>query len=154
MIELKKRTGNGQIAYIFRAVPELNLGDISGFVEQWYIGGSEWQGIRIEEQDKLLYAEIVGRGQGIHLGKIGFYGMVAQDKFYDEESFLVNCAIVTSSKRKEYFGRKESDLPKIKVGERMPEQILAILAETQDRVLATARMLKLPLEEKLLVGSK
>lgn len=154
MIELKRRTGNGQIAYIFRAVPELNLGNLSGFVEQWYFGCSEWQGIRVEDKEKLVYPEIVGRGQGIPLGDIGFYGMVAQDKFYDESSFLVNGTIVTSSKRREYFGRKESDLPKINVSERMPEQILTILAETQDRVLATARMLKLPLEEGLLVGSK
>lgn len=154
MIELKRRTGNGQIAYIFRAVPELNFGDVSGFVEQWYVGGSESQGIKVEDKDKLMYSELVGRGQGVPLGNIGFYGMVAQDKFYDETSFLINGTIITSSKRREYFGRKESDLPKIKVAENMPEQILTILAETQDKVLATARMLKLPLEERLLIRSK
>ncbi|SRR3989344_3763424 len=122
-----------------------------GFVEQWYVGNSNWQGIRVGNKDKLDYVMFIGQIKGFPLNNASFYGFTAQDKFYDESSFLVNGTIITTSKRREYFGRKESELCKIKVGETIPEQILTILAETQERVLATARMFNLPLEENCLM---
>jgi hypothetical protein len=149
MREIQRSKGSGQIAYLFRAVSELNHREVSGFIEQWYYRCDDWQGIKVDDTERLVYAEIVGRGQGLTLGKIGFYGIVAQDKFYDEESFLVNGTILVVSKRRENFGRKESDLPIIKVS----EQMVSILDETSERVLETARLLKLPLEEVVLANS-
>jgi len=148
MRTIQKGNGYGEIAYIFRSfssVQYLNMGDIAGYVEQWYSGGSHWEGIRVDEE-KITYARLVGGGQGLALGNVGFYGIGLQDKFYDEKSFLVNGVVLTHCARRENFGRKES-LPKMKVSERMPEHILSILGEEREKVLETAKLLRLPLEE-------
>ena len=151
MIKLKRKVINGEIDYIFRAVPGLNTGEVIGFFEQWYIGNLKWQGIKLEDESKLTYGRLVSEGQGIPLGKVGFYGMVAQNKFYDESSFLVNGVIITDSKRREYFGKNKSGSLRIKVSENMPERMFTILGETQEIVLETAKMFKLTLEKTLSV---
>ena len=146
-----KREKSGQFVAIFRMVPELNADD-GGFLEQWYFGeGFEWEGIRVKNEKKLIYAEMVSDGQGLYLGPNGFYGINVQDKFYDERSFLVNGAILTASKRRENFGRNKAASQKIKVGEQIPEKMISILAESKKRVLETAGLLKLPLESEILI---
>ena len=144
MKELERSSGDGNINFIYKAVPELNLENVKGFFEQWYSGDYKWRGVRVGDAKKLAYAEIVSKGQGLPLGEGSFYGIHAQDRFYDGQSFLVNGSILTASKRREYFRGKEG-LRKIKVSENMPKQIVSILAETEERVLETARLLRLPL---------
>ncbi|MBT4135812.1 hypothetical protein HOD75_04740 [archaeon] len=147
MRKIQKGAGYGEIGDIFRMVPELNTEDSAGYIEQWYLGDSDWEGIRVEDENPLTYAKLVGGGQGLPLGNRGFFGIIEQDKFYDERSFLVNGILLIHSNRRENFGRKKSDLPEVKVGKNMPQQILSIIGETQEKVLETAKMLKLPLEE-------
>jgi len=165
MIELKRRSGSGEPSHIFSSVPNLNPVEVSGYIEQWYFGDAKWNGIRVAKFEDLTYAELVGRGQGTSLGERGFYGIGDQDKCYDESSYLVNGSVLTVSTRKENFGRGEPTplivvdrtAPKkptsiMRVSKTMPEKIVAILAEKKDRVLETAEMLRLPLEETVSFG--
>ena len=101
---------------------------IRGFVEQWYFGGREWEGIRVEDKDKLEYPRLVGEARGLPLGNTGFYGINCQNKFYDEKSFLFRGIIITYSKRREFFGRIKSKRPEIKVATEMPEIIVTLLS--------------------------
>ena len=89
-------------------------------------------GIRVYDEKALKYAEAVANGQGLDLGPRGFYGFTCQEMFYDDRSFLVNGSILTSSTRREYFGRKTVSavgLPRIRVDESLPKRIVSIMAE-------------------------
>ncbi|MBA7686764.1 hypothetical protein ES703_95222 [subsurface metagenome] len=151
---------------LFKLVNGLNTGDTAGYIEQWYFGGSQsWEGIRVKNRELLKYAGIVSRGQGFCLGKKYFFGMGLQDCLYHNMSSLVNGVLLTESIRKEFVEKDhprrqkikrdddQEETSKIMVGKSMPEMILTILAETQEKIKETAKLLKLPLEEVVMPDS-
>ena len=143
-------TSNLSGLIISKAIPKL---ESIGYFEQWYSGSSmKWHDmIKVEDEGRLFYAMLVG-SQGVNLGKVGFYGMINQDKFYDEKSFLINGLILTYSKKREYLGGEKSS-SKIRIGKGMPEQMVGILGESKEKILETAKLLKLPLEEEVATNS-
>jgi hypothetical protein len=152
MIEIPRVISRFGATGVFRGVLGLNGNDkVMGYVQQWYFEGKErdrnW-GIRIEDEEKLDYAEIVAKAYGIPLGQVNPYGMVNEELFYELYSFLVNGTIVTSERRRKTFGRPEvKSIHEIAVNERMPLRLLKIVAETKEKVLETAHMASLPLEK-------
>jgi len=141
-LERKPDFGDPSTMVIFKLVPRLNRDP--GYIEQWYHGDDSGKGIRVDDEKVLKYPMFVGNGQGIYLGRTGFYGIVEEDKFYDLSSYLVNGAILTCGERRGWFGGREGGM---KPDPKMPLRILKILAETKERVIETAKILRLPLEE-------
>jgi hypothetical protein len=133
---------------LFRYVPELNHGDEEGYVENWYTGGKErypdYPGINVEDAEVLEYARIVSCGQGIFLGNSVAWGIIAENKFYDIRSFLVNGVVVSNLIRKEEFGKEGSG---IRVSDSMPSALIRIISERSQRLIETARLLKLPVDK-------
>ncbi len=116
-------------------------GEASGFAENWYLGSQEWPGIKIEDERKLDYVELIGGCQGLPLGPFYIYGIRNQDQFYDNESFLFRGVILTSSRE------RESTDPKVNLDKKMPKRMVTILAETKELISRAAKILGLPLEE-------
>lgn len=144
----RKRLEKLDDTVIYRMVPELNTRDVLGYSESWYSGGHfGFPGIKIDDKDKLEYAHIVAKGQGLYLGEMGFSGIVKHGLFYDEQSFLVNGVVLTNSLRREYFRKGKPEISDLKVSREMPKQIITLLSEKSERILETAEMLKLPLQE-------
>src|SRR3989344_3301749 len=127
-----ERRNAGEPLVLIRTVPTLPVNG-AGYIEQWYCGGhDQFDGIKLDDIKKLEYAFFVSSAQGFQFSNRGFYGITCQDKLYDEVSCLVNGAILTYSTRREFVGRKESPLPKIRVSEILPERILGIMGETRE----------------------
>jgi hypothetical protein len=124
------------------------LGRAMGFLERWYSGGlKRYNGIKIGT-GKLELAGLVLSGSGVSLSPVLTYGITLQDIMYYNESALVSGAVVTYSKRKEFFSKSKkilkvvSELPSVPVPEGMPEHMLTIIAEESDMILDAAKQLR------------
>jgi hypothetical protein len=158
MIEIQRQrlSGSGVPPAIVRVVPEWanKERNVQGYIEQWYVGESSWQGIKVEDPRKLEYPMLIGELQGIPLNNSPIFGINCEDKFYDTRSYLLNGTVLTYGARREEFGRpkpgkKGEPSMKLQISERMPLIIVRIISKTKESIIETASKLHLPLEEEV-----
>lgn len=138
MIEIERRKQNG----IFMMFDDASK--IAGFMEQWYLGNYEIsEGISVEKSEILRYSKIIANTEGIFIGKKHFCGFANQEKMYEEKSYLTNGSCVTYSIIKDEYISKYNSLKSL------PKEMISIIAETEERILETAKILHLPLESRV-----